>query len=203
MNFSERKIVALDIGGVCVTLRQELCLSRFGVKPEMPQWPEFWKLDLQLETGRISEEYFLGSIRSLLGGRLSLDEIRSAWSSFIGPDIPGMADAVRSLSDRYRFVYFSNTSRFHLDDVTCMNGFGHLVTGGVYSFSAGAMKPDPVIYEAFEREYGVPYAYFDDRAENVEGAKARGWNAFQYHSPEEFRRILSACPENEKGVSCP
>jgi len=85
--------------------------------------------------------------------------------------------------------------------VVCMNGFGHLVTGGVYSFSAGAMKPDPVIYEAFEREYGVPYAYFDDRAENVEGAKARGWNAFVYHSPEEFRQILSSGSENGKGVS--
>ena len=201
MNFAERKIVALDIGGVCVQLRQELCLKRFGVSPEMAQWPEFWKLDHQLETGRISEEFFLTSIRQLLGGRMSLDEIRSAWSSFIGPDIPGMADAVRSLVDRFRFVYFSNTSRFHLDDVTCMNGFGHLVTGGVYSFSAGAMKPDPVIYEAFEREYGVPYAYFDDRAENVEGAKARGWNAFVYHSPEEFRKILSSGSENGKGVS--
>ena len=194
MNFSERKVVALDIGGVCVQLHPEICMNRFGVKPDMPQWSEFWKLDLLVETGRISDECFLESIRKLLDNRLSIDEIRAAWSSFIGPDIPGMADAVRSLSDRFRFVYFSNTSRLHLDDVTIMNGFGHLVTGGVYSFSAGAMKPDPVIYKAFEREYGVPYAYFDDRLENVNGGKACGWNAFQFHSPEEFRRILSNGP---------
>ena len=201
MNFSERKIVALDIGGVCVRLYPEICMARFGVKQDMTQWPEFWKLDHQLETGSISEDFFLESIRRLLDNRLSLNEIRSAWNSFIGPDIPGMADAVRSLADRYRFVYFSNTSRFHLDDVTCMNGFGHLVTGGIYSFSAGAMKPDPVIYEAFEREYGVPYAYFDDRAENIEGAKARGWNAYLFHSPEEFRNILSSGPEQVEGAA--
>ena len=201
MNFSERKVVALDIGGVCIQLFPEICMNRFGLKPDMLHWPDFWKLDFQVETGRISDEYFLESARKLLDNRLSIDEIRAAWSSFIGPDIPGMAGAVRSLSDRFRFVYFSNTSRLHLDDVTIMNGFGHLVTGGVFSFSAGAMKPDSAIYEVFEREYGVPYAYFDDRAENIEGAKARGWNAFLFHSPEEFRRILSTGPENEKG--CP
>lgn len=192
MKFSERKIVALDIGGVCVSLYPELCMEKFGVGPHSANWPDFQKLDFQLETGRISEEFFLQSLRRLLNDRLSVDEIREAWSSFIGPDIPGMAEAVRSLSGRFRFLYFSNTSRLHLDDVVRTNGFGHLVTGGVYSFTAGAMKPDPAIYEAFEREYGVPYAYFDDRAENVEGAKARGWNAFLFHSPEEFLRILSA-----------
>lgn len=192
MNFAERKIVALDIGGVCVSLRQELCLKKFGVSPQLPQWPDFWKLDLQLETGKISEEFFLRSVRSLLNDRFSLDELRSAWASFIGPDIPGMAEAVRSLSGRFRFVYFSNTSRLHLDDVARTNGFGHLVTGGVYSFTAGAMKPDPAIYEAFEREYGVPYAYFDDRLENVEGGRARGWNAYLFRDPGEFLRILSA-----------
>ncbi len=192
MKFADRKIVALDIGGVCVTLYPELCMEKFGVGPQMPQWPDFQALDIQLETGRISEEFFLQSLRRLLHDRLSIDEIRAAWSSFIGPDIPGMAEAVRSLSGRFRFLYFSNTSRLHLDDVVRTNGFGHLVTGGVYSFSAGAMKPDAAIYEAFEREYGVPYAYFDDRAENVEGAKARGWNAYLFRSSEEFLKILSA-----------
>ena len=191
MKFSERKIVALDIGGVCVSLYPELCMEKFGVGPQSANWPDFQNLDIQLETGRISEEFFLQSLRRLLNDRLSVDEIRAAWSSFIGPDIPGMAEAVRALSGRFRFLYFSNTSRLHLDDVVRTNGFGHLVTGGVYSFTAGAMKPDAAIYEAFEREYGVPYAYFDDRAENVEGAKARGWNAFQFHSADEFLRILS------------
>ena len=162
----EERIVALDIGGVCISLHPDRILRSLGLSPLLQPPARF------------------------------LEACTEIWNSMIGPDIPGMADAVRSLLARggYRFVFFSNTSAMHLMQVLRMCSFCHLVTGGVFSYEAGTMKPDPGMYEAFEKTYGVPCLYFDDRKENVEAALRRGWPARVFTSSESFL----ACFENEK-----
>ncbi|MGR3484419.1 MAG: HAD family hydrolase [Paracoccaceae bacterium] len=50
----------------------------------------------------------------------------------------------------------------------------------------GLMKPDPAIYAAVEADCGLaPDAllFADDRAENVEAARARGWRAHLFDGP--------------------
>jgi HAD superfamily hydrolase (TIGR01509 family) len=54
------------------------------------------------------------------------------------------------------------------------------------------MKPDARIYEVVERQTGQRGAailYLDDRAENVAGGAARGWQALLHERPE---RTLTA-----------
>lgn len=51
----------------------------------------------------------------------------------------------------------------------------------------GVIKPDPAIYEAVERETGLDPAtilFTDDREENIEAARARGWGVHHFDGPE-------------------
>ena len=185
------KIVALDIGGVCIELHMEKCFRAFGLTggKEMPE--EAVRACFLLETGRISEKEWFETIRRMTGNTMTVPEILSAWAEMIGSSVPGMESAVRELAGRgYRFVYFSNTSRLHMDVVARNNSFGHLVTGGIYSYEVHAVKPEPAMYRAFEEKYGIPFAYFDDRAENVEAGKKAGWNAHLFRNAADFLSVL-------------
>lgn len=188
--FDQRKVVALDIGGVCVQLHRELCYSELGVKGECDAPPRFLEACAALEKGKISQELWLDEFQAATNYKFSRPKLLEIWNKMIGFDISGMGQAVNALSDRYRFVYFSNTSRLHLDEVVRKNLFGHLVTGGIYSFEAGFMKPEEEIYHIFENTYGVPVAYFDDTAVNVSAAKQLGWNAHLYTCPEDFYQTM-------------
>jgi len=63
----------------------------------------------------------------------------------------------------------------------------------VFSAVVGAAKPDPAIYEAVERELGLPgeqLLLFDDRPVNVDAARARGWRAHVWRGADDARRHL-------------
>jgi putative hydrolase of the HAD superfamily len=63
----------------------------------------------------------------------------------------------------------------------------------VFSAAVGAAKPDPAIYEAVERELGLPgdqLLFFDDRPVNVDAARARGWRAHVWQGADDARRHL-------------
>jgi FMN phosphatase YigB (HAD superfamily) len=65
----------------------------------------------------------------------------------------------------------------------------------VLSYRVHAMKPDLSIYRSAERMAGVgPESIFfiDDRAENVEGARAAGWRATLFVDASNLNRQLDA-----------
>ena len=186
--FEQRKIVALDIGGVCIQLQHNKIFPALGFGNAAPS--EFQAVSNLLEKGKISSDLWLEHFQTATDHKFSNAELLEFWNSIIGYDIPEMGQAVREFSDRFRFVYFSNTSRLHLDEVVRKSSFGQLVSGGVFSFEAGYMKPEKEIYQIFENTYGVPVAYFDDNADNIAAASGLGWNAHLYTCPEEFAKVL-------------
>lgn len=188
--FDQRKIVALDIGGVCNQLHKDVCYAELGYSTETILPEIFLEECIKLEKGFTTNEHWLQIFSEVTGQRFSKSKLLDVWNAMIGYDIPGMGQAVRTLSDRYRFVYFSNTSRLHLDEVVRKCSFSHLVTGGIFSFEAGSMKPENHIYSVFEKTYGIPVAYFDDNVDNIEAAKKRGWNGHVFQDAETFYRIL-------------
>lgn len=185
------KLVALDIGGVCVELHFARALARLGLSSFAMLGTRFHELNRALETGACGEAEFWRGMEELFGGRFSQSELAEIWSSIIGDAFPGMGEAIRSRHGRYRFVFFSNTSVCHMRTVfERIGSFSDCIEGGVYSYEAGCIKPEPEIYELFEEKYGVPDFYFDDNRDNVAGAKKRGWNAFVFTSAKDFASIL-------------
>lgn len=176
----KNKTIALDIGGVCINLHHDRCLGRLGIA-SMADLPHgFVEVNNLLEHGLINEFEWVERSRTFLpeSVEMSDEQIMGIFNDAIGDDIDGMADFAKTMIDAgFRLVYFSNTSEMHAMEVARKLSFAPLITGAIYSFEAGAMKPDPKIYEAFEQRFGIPVAYFDDRAENIEAANKRGWNS--------------------------
>ncbi len=72
--------------------------------------------------------------------------------------------------------------------------FEHLVVSG----EQGCLKPDPVVYGLTAGLFAVDPArvlFFDDRTENVDGARRAGWDARLWAGPADCRAVLA-----ERGV---
>lgn len=57
----------------------------------------------------------------------------------------------------------------------------------------GCIKPDPEIYERAEADCGLPperLLFVDDRPENIDAARARGWQGHLFDGPEGWARRL-------------
>ena len=68
--------------------------------------------------------------------------------------------------------------------------FGHLIFSG----DLGVLKPEPAIYDAVLAATGATAertVFFDDKIENVDGARRLGWHAFRYTDAEQARRDLA------------
>jgi len=183
--------VALDIGGVCIALHMQECLTAFGFPPEMPL-PDAMRQGLSLYAcGKISTEQWLDSAFDFFQGKFTREQIAEIWNSMLGKPLPGMTENICGLSARgVNFVFFSDTNELHWTDLCRNLPFAHLVTDSILSFEAGCCKPSAGMYELFESRHGIPDFYFDDLPQNIEGGKKRGWNAIQFTSPEQFRTVL-------------
>lgn len=83
---------------------------------------------------------------------------------------------------------FSNTSLLHFEHIRSRHRFMADFDDAVLSFRIGCMKPHPRSYEAVEGLTGArgeALVYIDDRVENVEGARRRGWHAVHHTVPSE------------------
>lgn len=190
----QMKLIALDIGQVCVKLNWQAFEHLLGYTSSTIIPEKFMRTEHDFEKGRISPEEWISFLYQSFGHKFTEKQIYDAWLSIIGDTVDGMDSAIRSLAEtgEYRFIYFSNTSILHAREVDRKNTFGHLVSGNVYSFEVGSMKPAPEIFEYFEKKYGHPYAYFDDLPQNVAAGKKRGWNAFVFTSAEQMLADLNS-----------
>lgn len=195
----KQALVALDIGGVCISLHLPELAEALGISLEDWTTSDFFQCCCLLEQSKISHDEWLEQFYQFAGGRFSKGELMRIWNLSIGQALPGMTEAVRDLVLRgVRFVYLSNTSKEHMDYFFSHNEFSHLVTGGVFSYAEKIMKPEPGIYEAFEKRYGIPMAYFDDRQENIDSALKRNWHGVLFQSPEQFYREVLLLLEKQE-----
>ena len=188
-------VIALDIGNVSMKLTFDVMYRRFGIDPgDAGAVGQLWRYGAALETGRITVPEFLDRLETFTGHRRSRQYLLDAWRCGVQESMPGMLETVRALAAKgVRFSFMSDISPIHLDQVFKYCEFVHLVTGGIYSFEAGAFKlQGSVMFDAFERRYGRPLVFFDDRIEIIEHARGLGWNAIRFQSPEQALRDASA-----------
>lgn len=188
-------IVALDIGNVSMKLNFDEMYRRFDIDPgDSGAVGRLWEHGAALETGHCTVPEFLDRLDDFTGHRHTREYLLDAWRCGVREPMPGMLETVRALAARgTRFSFMSDISPVHLDQVFKYCEFVHLVSGGIYSFEAGAFKLDgSAMFDAFERRYGRPLVFFDDRIEIIEHARGLGWNAVRFQSPEQALRDASA-----------
>ena len=180
------------------------------------RWFEMLTKDYGLsdtEARRIGGEMFDNEIwvQGLDGGRLTLDEAIHEYEKKYPDDVevirwflqngeqmavrrPEIWKKVAALKEKgYRIYLLSNYSdelfRIHTKGAEFLN----VLDGGIVSYQVHALKPDREIYQILLGKYGLQAdecLFFDDRAENVEGARTLGIQAVQVTSREMLNATL-------------
>jgi FMN phosphatase YigB (HAD superfamily) len=193
------RIVCFDLGGVLVRICRtwaEGCRAagveeRARATDEAGEAARGQLMDL-FGTGRISEAEWAERLSAALLGSYTAEELKRihhAWT------LDEYAEAGRLIDELHAAgvatACLSNTNPSHWTRLIHHDGARALSGPAEYpavqrlgrhfaSHLLGLAKPDPAIYRAFEQATdlsGHQILFFDDLGENVEAARARGWNA--------------------------
>ena len=148
------------------------------------------------EKGEISDDEFFAALRALLGVDLSDAQFLEGWNQIFAGEMPGMAELLARAAQRLPLYAFSNTNNAHVEHFSeqYADVLGHFRE--IFLSSAiGLRKPDAEAFDHVVKEIGVPAArivFFDDLAENIEGARARGLKAVHVKSSADVAEALAA-----------
>jgi putative hydrolase of the HAD superfamily len=136
----------------------------------------------ELEIGAITGEAFATAAMARIGFSGTAGQFVACYQEIFTPNSQ-MWTLIEELSANFPLFLLSNTSDIHhaglLRDFPIFEAFA----GGVFSYSAKAIKPDPRIYTATLQELPIAAettVYFDDLAENIAAGRRHGLVSFQY-----------------------
>lgn len=148
------------------------------------------------EVGKISDADYFQSLRASLGIAISDAQFLEGWNAIFAGEMPDIAQLLPRAAKQVPLYAFSNTNRPHVDHFSkeYADLLGHF--RALYlSSSIGLRKPDAEAFDHVVAAMGVPanrIVFFDDLAENVEGARARGLMAVHVTSPRDVGIALEA-----------
>jgi glucose-1-phosphatase len=148
------------------------------------------------ERGEISDEAFFAGLRSSLGIALSDTQFIEGWNAIFIGEVPGIHELLARAAKHLPLYAFSNTNAPHVAYFANQYAevLGHF-REIFLSSSLGLRKPDAEAYDHVVRAIGIPagrIVFFDDLAENIEGAQARGLKTVLVTSPNDVAGALEA-----------
>ena len=186
------KNIIFDIGGVLISYKFEEMMIDAGFSKEVAlkagqtlfndgMWAE---LDRGLIAYEEVKKYYLDkysedreSIKYLLDHPEKMHVLR-----------PVVYECIKKLKDKgYKLYILSNYSKTLVDIHTENADFWKYMDGGIISYQTNTLKPDADIYLSLINKYDlVPSEslFFDDREENVAGAKKVGMKSILTNSEE-------------------
>ncbi|MFO1477860.1 MAG: HAD family phosphatase [Verrucomicrobiota bacterium] len=139
------------------------------------------------ETGLITRQEFYDRVRRAAQFRGSIEEFSGQFAD-IFTEIPAMIELHAALRRRGVPTYiFSNTNDLAIQHIRNNFPFFAGFDGYIFSYEVKCMKPAPGIYENLEQLTGLRGAdllYLDDRPENIETGRQRGWRVILHETPE-------------------
>ena len=147
------------------------------------------------ESGKLTRQGFYEAVCQAIGCQAELAEFGGYFADIFF-EIPEMIALHKELrKSGFKTFIFSNTNDLAVEHVRRNFPFFKDFDGYIFSYEVGGLKPQPEIYAAIEAmtgRGGADLIYMDDRLENIEAGRARGWRAILHESPEETRRALIA-----------
>lgn len=148
------------------------------------------------ETGAIDDAAFFDNLRSSLGIAISDDQFLEGWNAIFAGEMPGIAPLLARAAARMPLYAFSNTNPPHVAHFsqTYADVLGHF-REIFLSSTIGLRKPDAAAYDHVVKAIGVPaprIVFFDDSADNIAGARARGLIGVHVTSTVDVAKALAA-----------
>ena len=185
------EVVVFDLGKVLVDFDYAIAARRIAQSAAMDAANIQRVLDqstllFRYETGLMTREQFFNDVREVTGFTGSLETFGSFFADVFSPIDPmiGLHAALRTSG--VRTCIFSNTNDLAVDHIRRNFPFFSTFDDHVLSYEHGSMKPEARLYEVVERVTGhstEAILYLDDRLENVEAGRARGWQTIHHQTP--------------------
>jgi putative hydrolase of the HAD superfamily len=148
------------------------------------------------EVGKIDDAAYFASLRPALDVSLTDAQFLEGWNAIFTGEMPGIAALLPRAAAALPLYAFSNTNGAHVEhfSVAYAPVLGHF-REMFLSSAIGLRKPHAAAYDHVVKAIGVPASrivFFDDLAENIEGARARGLTAVHVTSPDDVAKALAA-----------
>ncbi|MDE2137788.1 MAG: HAD-IA family hydrolase [Gammaproteobacteria bacterium] len=173
--------VVFDIGWVFVRLKYQPLLDLLrarGVEtPDLHTALNAAALE-EHESGRLHGSGLLERIAALGREPVPVEELYAHWIGMFELE-PAMVELAHRLSESHRVYLLSNIGDLHWTHLSREYGLHRVGHGALPSYLAGVMKPHAGIYAEAERRFALEPAatvFIDDRADNIDAARRRGWH---------------------------
>ncbi len=189
------KAVLYDIGNVIVRFDFKPAADKIRAQSENPDLdllPTLEEIKLPFERGDIDNDTFItGAIErcKFTGTR---EEFIAAWEDIFTLNQP-MVESVATLAKKLPLYILSNTSGLHMDYILRTYPVFDHFKDSIYSYAVKMEKPEPEIYDAVIKKFGIApsdFLYIDDRPENAEAGRAHGFRTHQY-DPDNHAAFLT------------
>jgi HAD superfamily hydrolase (TIGR01509 family) len=185
-----RVLVGVDVSRAMTGLAAGLSLSPAELWTALekdPHWPDW-------QEGRMSPRDWHLHLTRRLGTALTFEQFTAVWNLALDPK-PLQDDALlEKLSKTYRLALVSNTDPIHVAHMEANYDFFRFFPARIYSCTAGASKPSPLLYLEALRACKVQSneaVYIDDILPYVEAAKNLGMAGIHYQSPAALLEALA------------
>lgn len=193
--------VIFDLGKVLVDFDYTIAVRKIaecvpGGRPKVESALVGSQLLLQYERGDIETNRFFSEVCRATGFQGTLEDFAPRFSD-IFTVIPEMVRLQEELRDHQVPTFiFSNTNPLQIAHIRRAFPFFANFNGYILSFEHHTMKPEAALYEVVERISGLrgpSLLYLDDRPENVEAGKRRGWQTIVHHDATTTRAQMADC----------
>lgn len=148
------------------------------------------------EVGKLSDAAYFETLRTALGIAISDDQFLEGWNAIFAGAMPDIAHHLPRAARHMPLYAFSNTNAPHVEYFSkeFAGLLGHF-REMYLSSNIGLRKPDAAAFDHVVRAIGLPagrIVFFDDLAENVEAARARGLQAVHVTAAADVGNALKA-----------
>jgi FMN phosphatase YigB (HAD superfamily) len=179
--------IIFDFGDVFINLDRQATIDALK-ELGLSEWNEdLDRLNIQFETGQISQENFLLGIQKHIPNA-SIVEISDAWNAIL-LDFPlYRLEFLQMLSKKYRLFLLSNTDAIHVETfeqktgISFYSDFYQCFERVYFSFELEMRKPDAEIFNYLIKNHELSAKrtlFIDDKKENTDAALSLGfqvWN---------------------------
>lgn len=192
--------VVFDLGGVLIEIDFQRVFKRWAEHAgcDVMDLVDRYSLDHHYEKHERGEthaaEYF-AALRETLGINISDEQFLDGWNEIFVGEVPNIRHIVQQYAALFPVYVFSNTNEAHR--ATWMAGYPQLLKPFQQVFISSEMgkrKPEVEAYWEVAANIGAEpqrILFFDDSAQNIEGARQAGLIARKVDSVADIERVLN------------
>jgi len=194
-----------DIGNVIIDIDYLVTIGEFQKLSavdfsEIVSYSNQHKIFDLFETGKLTAQEFRNELKKFLKKGTTDEEITRAWNSILIHYPEKKIELLNELKNHYKVFALSNINEIHVDSINQAakekfktDSFGSFFHHAYYSNEIGFRKPDKEIYEFVLQKENLKAEetfFVDDKAENVEAAKALGIRGYQLTNRDKLHELL-------------